>query len=116
QKIESLKQTPGLNRINELNPLLKDIQVVVVIGTWCDDSKLWTPDILNILNASGLPQEQLKIYALDRNKKGLNSEEKTYRVEYVPTVIFTKDNQEIGRFVESPETNIVEDFIKILSR
>lgn len=110
--LNTFLQTDGT--VNQITSAFQDVEVVICLGTWCGDSQTYVPEILNILQVANLPKEQIKIFALDRKKVGLNNEEKTYNIEFVPTVIFYRNNQEIGRFIESPSQTILEDFMQIL--
>lgn len=114
QLLNKIKETSA--QLPVLAQLLEGVKVYLVIGTWCGDSQNWAPEIINVLNLSGLPSNQLTLIALDRNKQGLNNEHEIYNVQYVPTVIFYKGDIEIGRMVESPEHDIMTDFINILKK
>lgn len=114
--IQSIQEKVSPTQLTQLTQSLQDVQVVLLLGTWCGDSKEWAPEMINMLMAAGLQSSQLKVYALDRDKKGLNDIQVTFNVEYVPTIIFYKNEQELGRIVESPEQSLVEDFIKILNQ
>ena len=45
-----------------------------------------------------------KRQTLDRDKISPNGEQEGKDIRYVPTLIVSKDNQEIGRIVESPSS------------
>ena len=93
-------------------------EVLLFLGTWCGDSKREVPRILKILVASGFPEEQLRIIALDRRKdnykKGLYGEEKGWNIKRVPTLILLKDGKEVNRIVERPVDTLEEDLLAIL--
>jgi thioredoxin 1 len=67
-------------------------------GDWCKDCRSQLPDFGAALDAAGVPDEQVVGYELDQNKEGPGVEE--YDIEYIPTVVVERDDEEIARFVE----------------
>ena len=51
---------------------------------------------------------------MDEDKHAEGNETAGLKIEYVPTIIFYKDGNELGRIVESPEDTLEKDMIKIL--
>ncbi|GAB5525572.1 MAG: hypothetical protein Roseis2KO_34440 [Roseivirga sp.] len=91
---------------------LEGITVKLLMATWCGDSKRNVPVFYKIMDTLGFDEEQLQIWALDRRKQGPNNEQTRFGVTRVPTIIFYRDDVEIGRFVErlKPGQNM-EDII-----
>lgn len=79
---------------------LDGITVKLLMATWCGDSKRNVPVFYKIMDTLGFDEEQLQIWALDRRKHGPNDEQTRFGVTRVPTIIFYRDDVEIGRFVE----------------
>lgn len=96
---------------------LEDVQVEIFLGTWCGDSKYYTPRFIKLWDDLQLPKDHLKLtglYYLDNKKKvGPNGEEKGKLIHRVPTFIFYRDNKEIGRIVESPVNSMETDLAQI---
>lgn len=91
-----------------------DVEIVVVLGTWCSDSKQQVPRFLKIADLAGIPAAQIRFYGVDRTKKSRDSVTDRYRIEFVPTFIFLKQENEIGRIIEAPRTSLEEDMLAIL--
>lgn len=79
-------------------------------GDWCPDCRNQLPAFAAALDAAGVPDEHIEVYAVEREngeKVGEGMEE--YGVEFIPTVIVEDDDgEEIARFVESEEQPITE--------
>jgi thiol-disulfide isomerase/thioredoxin len=76
----------------------------VFLGTWCGDSRREVPRMEKILSEMGIDIAMVSIIAVDRDKFSPNGEHEGKDIRYVPTLIVSKDNQEIGRIVESPSS------------
>jgi len=76
----------------------------VFLGTWCGDSRRELPRMEKIFSEMGIDMSNVLIVTLDRNKISPNGEQEGKDIRYVPTLIVSKDNQEIGRIVESPSS------------
>jgi len=76
----------------------------IFLGTWCGDSRRELPRLEKIFNAMGVDMNDIAIITVDRDKISPNGEQEGKDIRYVPTLIVSKDNQEIGRIVESPSS------------
>lgn len=103
--------------INQINENIDSISVDIFIGTWCGDSKREVPAFFKIIDTVEITDKiNINIWAVDRNKKLDNGLTKKYNIEYVPTFIFFKANQEIGRIVEMPDDLLEEDILSIVEK
>ena len=105
--------TASLNLLDSYK--LENITITVVIGTWCGDSKRETPRFVKIMEYLNFSQENIVAIGVNRQKKAPGTEVEELNIEYVPTFIFFRDNQEIGRIIESPEESLEKDILKIIS-
>lgn len=76
----------------------------IFLGTWCGDSRREVPRIEKIFNAMGVDINNVNIVAVDRDKISPNGEQEGKDIRYVPTLIVSKNAQEVGRIVESPSS------------
>ena len=90
-------------------------QIKAYMGTWCADSKREIPKLYKILELSDYEMDKLEIIGVTRNKTLPDDSQKAFDVQYVPTIIFLKDGEEVGRFVEYPQESFEEDIAKIVS-
>ena len=82
---------------------LDGLTVKLLMATWCGDSKRNVPAFYKIMDQLGFDESKLQVWALDTRKQGPNNEQQRYGVFRVPTIIFYRDDVEIGRFVERPK-------------
>lgn len=91
--------------------------LIVFIGTWCEDSHRDFPRLMKILEEVKYPDSRLTIIAVNRKKESPTGDEVKYNVSKVPTIIVEKYGKEIGRIIELPTTGYVErDLVEILKK
>jgi hypothetical protein len=95
---------------------LAQYDIVVLMGTWCGDSKDLLPKFYKTLQLANYPMLQLTMYGLNRKKEALNFEERLYKVTNIPVFILSKEHREIGRITESVEKSIEQDLVKLLKK
>ncbi len=102
------------NLTGMIRSLSAGVDVIVFYGPWCSDSRGQVPVFLRIAEKAGIPERQVRYYALDRSKMSPDGLTDRYGIEKVPTFIFLSDGKEIGRIVESPRTTLEGDIVAIL--
>ena len=102
-------------RLEKIKPLLKDKRVVLIMGTWCEDSQREVPGMMKILNQAGFNIAEMEIIAIDEDKRTKEGLENIYNLAYVPTLIFFDGKKEINRIVEFPIKSLEQDILDILS-
>lgn len=101
--------------IDKLNMLLDNVRIVVVMGTWCEDSQREIPRFFKIMDHLLYPSEQIIIVCVDSGKNAGDVDLGEYKIEKVPTIIFYRDDGELGRIVEKPKVSLEKDMLQILS-
>ncbi|MGZ3696557.1 MAG: thioredoxin family protein [Bdellovibrionota bacterium] len=89
------------------------IEVKMFLGTWCGDTREHLPVLLKILDLCGVPESHVSMIALGRDKHWRGLPEK-FGVTRVPTFIFYRAHEELGRIVENPGVGLLEDLWEIL--
>ena len=98
------------NKINSYN-------LIVFMGTWCEDSHREVPRLFKILEALNYPEAKLTMIAVNRKKEAPSGEEGPFNIQKVPTIIVQKYGKEIGRIIESPSTGYLErDLLETLKK
>jgi len=93
------------------------INIKVVFGPWCGDSKRNVPIFQKIIDTSGFDKSKIEYIAVDRNKQGGSYDVSGLDIKRVPTFIFYKNNKEIGRIIESPKFGSIEqDWVNIVDK
>ncbi|MFD1294814.1 thioredoxin family protein [Lutibacter holmesii] len=106
---------PNQDILNSLKPLLQKVTIKAFMGTWCGDSQEQTPILYNILDATNFNYQNLEMICVNRSKKTPDNLQKGLDIERVPTFIFYKDGEEIGRFVEYPRESVEADILAIVN-
>jgi thiol-disulfide isomerase/thioredoxin len=107
---------PDANIIKQLKKMKKGLEIVIVMASWCGDSKVQVPRFFKILDAIDFKDSDLKLIAVDGNKTAGDVDISALGIERVPTFLFYKDGREIGKIVESPTGSSLErDMLLILT-
>ena len=96
---------------------LSSYKMIVVLGTWCEDSHREVPRLMKILESINFPEQKLTIIAVNRKKEAPGGEEGIYNIQRVPTIIVQKYGKEIGRIIEYPASGYLErDLLEIVRK
>ncbi len=106
---------PNAEKVTELKPLLEDVHIVLLLGTWCKDSRREVPRFVKILEQAGYNPDDVEVIAVDRDKTTPGQFEEGLELIQVPTFIFYRNGEEMGRIVEFPIEELETDMQKILS-
>ncbi|WP_426478551.1 TlpA family protein disulfide reductase [Chryseobacterium sp. CBSDS_008] len=91
--------------------------IIVFMGTWCEDSHRDFPRLMKILEAVNYPENKLNIIAVNRKKESPTGDESLYNLQKVPTIIVKRYGKELGRIIEMPTTGYIErDLVEILKK
>jgi thiol-disulfide isomerase/thioredoxin len=99
----------------KLTDVLKGYTIKGFMATWCGDSRRETPRFFKILDETGFNQNNFELIAVNKNKKTPDNLQEGFTIFRVPTFIFYKDNEEVGRYVEYPRETLEKDILKIVT-
>lgn len=115
-KLETMKPEPTWDAEAHREPLetlaawADDVTIKVWGGDWCGDCRSQLPQFGAALDAAGVPEERVEHYpvqkAEDGSKTGPGVE--AYGIEYIPTVLIERDDEQLARFVEQASVPIAE--------
>ncbi len=91
---------PNAGCVANLTPVKDTIQLLVFIGTWCEDSHIVLPQLLKLLDQVKFPANRLTIIGVDRKKQTLGSLSEALHVTKAPSILVMKGGKEIGRVEE----------------
>ena len=94
--------------------LFRDVEIFVLFGTWCHDSKREVPRFLKLLSDSKVSENQINLIGLNFMKNYSQDRGKKFKIKKTPTFIILRNQVEIGRIVERPEISLEADLLKIL--
>ncbi len=100
--------------LEPIRDLLQEVEIVLVFGTWCSDSRREVPRFLKILATLDYPDDSLTMLGVDRERIIDPETGYDFDIERVPTFIFLIQGMELGRIVESPEVSLESDMTALL--
>lgn len=92
-----------------------DLQLEVVVGTWCSDSRREVPRFIKIQRSLKKDRLPVTFWGVDRSKTKPPESVEGRTIEKVPTFIVKYRGQEIGRIIETPTVSMEADLAEILS-
>jgi thiol-disulfide isomerase/thioredoxin len=112
--------TPNADAIKGLKKNADSIQLLVFMGTWCDDSHVIIPKFFALTDAAGFSKDRITLIGVDREKKTLSHLTEALNIINVPTIIVFQNGREVGRVVEYGKSGLFDkdlaDILGILSR
>lgn len=117
ENFDDFKPDPAL--IDSLSRLADDgLKSEIFFGTWCGDSRREVPRFLKIVERSGfLSPDSIFLWGVDRNKELDDGLTQKRDISRVATFIIFLRAQEIGRIVERPQAESLEqDILNILKQ
>jgi thiol-disulfide isomerase/thioredoxin len=99
---------PEKNAIEALRKNKDSIQLLVFMGTWCEDSHDIIPKFYNLTDAAGFSQDRITLIGVDRNKTTLSHLTEALGIINVPTIMVMKNGIEKGRIVEYGKYGMID--------
>ncbi len=93
-----------------------DLRIEVIFGSWCSDSLEQVPPLLKILDLAGKEALPATFEGVARSREDRGERFASLKIEAIPTIIVYREEKEIGRIVETPETTLEADLLEILSK
>lgn len=92
--------TPNAAALEGLQKQKDSIQLLVFMGTWCDDSHNIIPKFYSLLDSAGFSNDRVTLVGVDRQKRTFSHLAEALNIKNVPTIIVLKNGKEAGRVVE----------------
>ena len=92
--------TPNAIALEGFKKNKDSMQVLVFMGTWCEDSQNIIPKFYSLLDAAGFSPDRVTLIGVDRQKKTFSHLAEALNITNVPTIIILKNGKEQGRVVE----------------
>lgn len=106
---------PNADCVANLTAVKDTVQLLVFVGTWCEDSQIVFPQLLKMLAQVGFNNKRLTIVGVDRNKKTLGALSEALQITKAPTILVMKAGKEIGRVEEFGKSGMYDkDLAEVL--
>ena len=105
--------------LDSIGNRMAEVSLAIYMGSWCSDTQREVPRFFKLLDYLNYDSEKVTMIGLDnhpdRDMQSPGGEEKGQDINYVPTFIFSKDGNEIGRIIETPNETLEKDLLRILA-
>jgi thiol-disulfide isomerase/thioredoxin len=92
--------TPNADAVAGLKKHADSLQLLVFMGTWCEDSQFIIPKMYALLDAAAFSANRITLIGVDRNKTTFSNLTNALNIKNVPTIMVMKNGKELGRVVE----------------
>ena len=106
--------SPDPAAIEKLRGLTSAVRIEVFLATWCRDSVAHVPAFFKVLDLAGSSGLEVSYVALPRAREDRAPYCGDREIERIPTFIVFVGGREAGRIVETPETSVEADLVRIL--
>lgn len=100
--------------IEKIRGNLEDLEIKVFYGEWCPDCRLELPRFISVINVLDTDDMDIEFIELKRNKNDWIEKANEHKVFAVPTFVFFRYGNEIGRIIERPRVSMEWDFAEIV--
>lgn len=107
---------PSQKYVDKIKEKIDKVEITVVFGTWCSDSKIQVPRFYKILNRVDFNSKYVKLIGVNRDKNALSVNITDLNIERIPTFIIYQNGQELGRITEMPHKTLEKDLSKIVGK
>ncbi len=126
--VDYFEYLPDEELLPRIGEYIFNVDITIVLGTWCSDSQREVPRLWRILDDLGYPLSEIKMLAVGSSRftsdmgipKNLltwsDRVKKRYGVERVATIIISKGGKELGRIIETPEESLEKDLLRIITK
>ncbi len=80
-----------------------EVIMVVKPSCGCQETRLWMPRVMKVLDAAGFPRSNYELYVTDASLEGIDSVKAAYTIGDAPTFLVLKNGVVKGRIVGSPD-------------
>ena len=118
---------PDEETLSRLREKIFAVEITCVLGTWCSDSQREIPRLWKILEKLEYPVSEIRMLAVGSSRftidmpiparvfKWSRDIRSSFDIERVATIIISRNGEETGRIVETPEESLEKDLLKIIS-
>lgn len=105
---------PDSTALTYLREFDESVEIKILFGTWCHDSKREIPAFIKTMELAENPKIDIEYIAVSREKSDPEGRSGAYDLQYTPTFIIFMAEKEIGRIVEESTESIEQDLVQLL--
>jgi len=99
---------PQAAAVEALRKYKDSVQLLVFMGTWCEDSHDVIPRLYSVTDAAGFSQDRITLIGVDRKKTTLSHLTEAMGIINVPTIMVMKNGKEVGRIIEYGKYGMID--------
>lgn len=107
---------PSEKYTEKMKAKINQVDITVVLGTWCSDSKIQVGRFFKVIDQSGYNEKRMTIIGVSRKKLAYTTSIEHLNIELVPTFIISQNGKELGRIIETPKKSLEKDLAKIINK
>jgi thiol-disulfide isomerase/thioredoxin len=107
---------PSEKYIEKMKTKINLVDITVVFGTWCSDSRIQVPRFYKVLDQAGYNEKRMTIIGVSRKKEAFTTNIEYLDIKLVPTFIIYQNGKELGRITETPKKSLENDLSKIINK
>lgn len=108
---------PDRKTCDKLTPKLTDVNIRVIGGNWCSDTRREVPRLCKVLFYADFPADRFEYFRVNKQKKAIDDDfAATQPVTSVPTIFVYRNGQLLGSIVETPRKTLEADLLLMLSK
>ncbi|UCG70688.1 MAG: thioredoxin family protein [Thermoplasmata archaeon] len=105
---------PNKDILKKIGDKIKGTKIKVFSANWCQDCRIQIPRLFSVIIALDHGAFELEIIEVDRSKMDENKMAEAMNVLAIPTFIFFRNGEELGRIIEGPKGRLEEDILEII--
>lgn len=106
---------PDKEVLEKIKENIEDSEIKLFTANWCPDCRIQLPRFFSVLLALEDLDFGFEIIEVGRNKKDDSGLAEIMGVMAIPSFIFFKDGEELGRIIERPQGRMEEDILEIIN-
>ena len=106
--------TPQEEAMEKLKAIDFTVEIEIILGTWCTDSKEHVSAYFKIIELAENPLIVSSYIGIPKEKEEREPYIQGKNIQRVPTFIVSLNDEEIGRIIEHPEKSVEEDLVEII--
>lgn len=112
--IYTKRYQPDSTAVLYLSEIKNPIDISIIFGTWCHDTKKHLPSFFKIIEEASNPNLTVSYIGISRDKKQPEGTYERFNLTNTPTFIIYYEEKEIGRIVEQPDLRLEEELVEII--
>jgi hypothetical protein len=100
--------------IEKLKAIDFTVEIEIILGTWCPDSKEHVSAYFKIIELAENPLIVSSYIGIPKEKGEREPYIQGKNIQKIPTFIVSLNGEEIGRIIERPEKSVEEDLVDII--